>query len=134
MIFQKDLFLVLIVSIVDLREKTGSALLATTNFMCHNPGPCYGKILYQAHISSQEMKEQGYSGKESKEKLTVIHGLTKLAGLLKKIWKGICDGSSTGNKSWGELLKKTVHNTANLYNCMWHKFEESASRFQEEFL
>lgn len=82
------------------QRATGSAPFATSTFICHTSGKNYGKNLYQSHLSTHQMKEMGMKGTESKDKWTVISGLKKMAILLNHIAKGVCDGSSSGNKQW----------------------------------
>jgi hypothetical protein len=45
------------------------------------------------------MLEQGLSGRESKDKITIDLGLKKLVTKINRIGRGICDGSSSTNKS-----------------------------------
>ena len=37
-------------------RKGGSAPFATSTFICHSPGVNYGKILFQSHLSTHQMK------------------------------------------------------------------------------
>jgi len=114
------------------QRKAGSAPFATTSFMCHNQGQLYGKLLYQSSICTQQMKESGKKGTESKDKITTETGLIKLAQLLINISKGICDGSSSGNKSWSTILQSTIHKKAELFNCMWHKLKNLPKDFKKK--
>ncbi len=91
--------------------------------MSHIPGLNYGKILYQSHISSHQMKKLKMTKKESKDKYTVVKGLTKMVQLVDSIKHGIYDGSSSGNKLWNEVVQKLTKykfNAPSLSNCFWY--------------
>ena len=104
------------------QRATGPAPFATSTFICHTPGSNYGRILYQSHLSTQQMKEMGMNGTESKDKWSVVQGLKKMAELLDHIVKGVCDGSSSGNKQWEDhVASSSKHKQALLANCSWHK-------------
>lgn len=115
----------------------GAAPYATTTFISHTPGPNYGKILYQSHISSHQMKEQNMTGKESKDKHTVVKGLTKMVELIDNIKHGICDGSSSGNKSWNDVVQKSAKYETKLpplSNCFWHGSKGIPAKFNKQVL
>jgi hypothetical protein len=113
----------------------GSAPLATTTFMCHNHGSNYGKIVYQSTLSFHQMKEMGLKGTESKDKLTTKLGLEKLVDLLTYIKQGVCDGSSSGNKLWMDVVVPHFkHKNANLANCSWHKIKTVSKDFKKKIM
>lgn len=101
----------------------GPAPFATTTFINHNLGSKnYGKILYQSHIGKHQLKEMELKQNNSKDKLTTDTGLQKMAVELNCIVGGICDGSSSGNKSWNTIIAKNdKHKQAILSNCFWHR-------------
>lgn len=118
------------------QRASGPAPFATSTCICHNKGPSRGKILYQAHMSFQEMKEQGMSGRESKDKLTVDKGLTLLTSKLTDISTIICDGSSSANKSVRDIIiaSERFHVGLNVANCFWHKAKTLVGDFNKNLL
>lgn len=111
----------------------GSAPYATTSFFNHQPGKNYGKILYQAHISTHQMKEMKMKGTESKDKLATKEGLQKMVEKLDSIVVGICDGSSIAESVWQECINKnSKHIGAALARCMWHKAKSIPKDFSRK--
>ena len=95
----------------------GPAPFATATFINHTPGPGYKQILFQSHMSTILMKEDGLIGSESKDKIVTRNGLKLMEFHLNKIQKGICDMSSSGNKSWAEIISITY--TGRPPGCQW---------------
>ncbi len=117
------------------QRATGAAPLATSTFICHTPGNNYGKILYQSHLSTHQIKEMEMKGTESKDKWATHAGLKKLVGLVNHIVKGVCDGSSSGNKLWSDIVtSNSKHKQALLANCSWHKIKGLAKDFKTKIL
>jgi hypothetical protein len=115
------------------QRASGSAPYATTTFMCHNEGSYYGKILLQSHISKHQLKEMGKTGKESKDKITVDQGLDVMIEKLKLIQAGLCDGSSSGNKSFRDKVQSSnKFNNPPIYNCFWHKAKSLPNDFNRK--
>ena len=113
----------------------GPAPFATATFINHTPGPKYQQILYQSHMSTILMKEDGLLGSESKDKIVTQNGLEILGLHLMKIQKGICDMSSSGNKSWTDVIAKSKkHFGAICANCSWHKAKSLAKNFKTKLL
>jgi hypothetical protein len=116
------------------QRAVGAAPYASTTVICHSVGPCYGKILLQSHISTHQMKESGMTGKESKDKYTVDAALKVLVKKLVKIKGGLCDGSSSGNKSWKDIIINSgkFGTGVTISNCFWHKCKGMASKFNSD--
>jgi len=116
------------------QKKGKTAPFMTCTFMCQTQGVNYGKILFQSHLSTHQMKEMGMNGTESKDKHATIPGLKKMASLLNHIDKGVCDGSSSGNKQWRDIVavKGSKHQNALLANCTWHKLKGLESDFNNQ--
>ena len=113
----------------------GPAPFATATFINHTPGPGYKQILFQSHISTALMKKDGLVGSESKDKIVTHNGLKVMELHLNKIQKGICDMSSSGNKSWTEVIAKSnKHRGAICANCAWHKTKSIAKNFKTKLL
>jgi hypothetical protein len=113
----------------------GPAPFATATFINHTPGPGYKQILFQSHMSTNLMKADGLVGLESKDKIVTHNGLKIMELHLNKIQKGICDMSSSGNKSWTEVIAKSnKHHGAICANCAWHKTKSIAKSFKTKLL
>lgn len=107
----------------------GPASLASGTFICHNPGKFYGKILLQVHTNTRELKENGGSGTESKDKIVITRGLEKLAKECYHILRGITDGSGSGQKAFKDLVI-SKHPQATLSFCNWHKCKNLTKDFK----
>jgi hypothetical protein len=118
------------------QRATGAAPYATTTVICHTLGPSYGKILLQKHVSTHQLKESGMSGKESKDKYTVDQALRVLVEQLVEIKGGLCDGSSSANKSWKDIVikSKKFGTGVTISNCFWHKCKGMASKFNSDLV
>jgi hypothetical protein len=115
------------------QRTVGPAPYATATFICHNQGSNYGKILFQSSISKHQMQESGLTGRESKDKITVDLGLKKLISKLNKIERGLCDGSSSTNKSWKDIVQTSdKYSNPPLSNCFWHKAKSLPAKFNRE--
>jgi hypothetical protein len=65
----------------------GPAPFATATFINHTPGPGYQQILYQSHMLTTLMKEDGLVGSESKDKIVTHNGL-EILGFICPKFKG----------------------------------------------
>lgn len=87
-------------------------------------------------MSLQEMKEQGMTGRESKDKITVDKGLHKRVQYLNDLSTCICDGSSSANKSFRDIVvaSKKFHPDLLIANCFWHKAKTLTKDYNSKLL
>jgi hypothetical protein len=117
------------------QRASGSAPFAGCVFMLHNKGPYYSWIIHQQLVSNSGLVAAGKQKNESKDKHATHFGLVKVAELLDQIQHGICDGSSSANKSWREVIQTNPKfHKPPISNCFWHKAKGISSKFNSELV
>jgi hypothetical protein len=117
------------------QRATGPAPFAGCVFMLHNKGQFYSCILWQELVDNKMMVTAGKKKTASKDKHATHTGLQHLAQQLDKIIGGVCDGSSSANKSWRELIQRcSKFDSPHLHNCFWHKAKTITTKFNHEIV
>jgi hypothetical protein len=113
----------------------GAAPFAGSVFMLHNKGPFYSRIVWQQLVNNQMLIQAGKLKTASKDKHATHIGLQHLAQQLNRIDGGVCDGSSSANKSWRELIySNSKFNKPLLNNCFWHKAKSIPAKFNKDLV
>jgi hypothetical protein len=117
------------------QRAVGAAPFAGCVFMVHNKGPYYSRILWQQLTNKQSLTAAGKISTASKDKHATHTGLQHLVQQLDCIGGGVCDGSSSANKSWKELVKlNPKYDGPKLSNCFWHKAKGIPAKFNSEIV
>jgi hypothetical protein len=115
------------------QRAVGAAPFAGCVFMLHNKGQFYSRILYQQLVNNQMLVTAGKAKTASKDKHATHLGLAYLAQQLNQISGGVCDGSSSANKSWRDLIQSSSKfNNPPISNCFWHKAKSIPAKFNSE--
>ncbi len=116
------------------QRAVGAAPFAGCVFMLHNKGPFYSRVLYQQLVNNQMLVTEGKVKTASKDKHATHLGLGYLAQQLNRIDCGVCDGSSSANKSWRDLIQSSskFSNKPTINNCFWHKAKSIPTKFNNE--
>ncbi len=117
------------------QRAVGAAPFAGCVFMIHNKGPFYSRILWQQLVNKQMLVAAGKLPTASKDKHATHIGLQHLVQRLNHIGGGVCDGSSSANKSWRDLVQSNPKfQSPRLSNCFWHKAKGIPAKFNSEIV